>query len=225
MIVTLNEMERTCQKALRGAGAPPGIDDEGGAAAAWLEARGIPALGGLLAAMAAWDGDPSACHPERSSARAFDAGGRSAVFAGPGLAGLAAIAEAPYLEIAGLTEPRFLIPLAKTLCKDERSFFISWRHAGARIGADSGVALLGDWSAPPPGARRVRIGTECPDEELPLTCGAAEVEARYRDSLSRGLPVDENLWRKLAAYAHRTLVPASAASRAQGAGSQSSDNE
>ncbi|MCH6587654.1 MAG: DUF3726 domain-containing protein [Proteobacteria bacterium] len=46
MIVTLNEVQRTCQKAMSGAGAPAGVDDDAAMAAAWLEGRGLPALGG-----------------------------------------------------------------------------------------------------------------------------------------------------------------------------------
>ena len=84
MIVTLNEVQRTCQKAMSGAGAPAGVDDDAAMGAAWLEGRGLPALGAVAAALDRWAGDASSMAlaelPPEAGARRFDADWRSALF-------------------------------------------------------------------------------------------------------------------------------------------------
>ncbi|MCH8926941.1 MAG: DUF3726 domain-containing protein, partial [Proteobacteria bacterium] len=121
MIVTLNEVQRTCQKAMSGAGAPAGVDDDAAMAAAWLEGRGLPALGAVAAALDRWAGDASAMElaelPPEGGARRFDAAGRSALFVGGGLIDLAVAMAAETtavsgVEVAGVTDPRFFLPPA-----------------------------------------------------------------------------------------------------------------
>ncbi len=240
MIVTLNEIQRSCQKALSGAGAPPGIDDDAGAAVAWLESRGLAALGGVVAALERWAGDPGAAVIGGTAAGMFDAGGRSAVFLGPGLidavVSSATSQKSSRLDIRALTEPQFLIPLAESLCGLGWSFDIAWTAGGqasgtgAQLDSTAGVTLLGDWSRVPAGPAEVVVhcqeaGQAPFDSRLPVACGATELGARRAASLSTGLAVEDALWNKVSRYARRTLVPASAESRARGAGPGSSDNE
>ena len=52
----------------------------------------------------------------------------------------------------------------------------------------------------------------------------AELERRALHSVSHGIEVPDALWRRLLAFAGRTLVPASAASREQGAGGGAYDD-
>ena len=44
VIVSWNELQRTCQKAFRGLGVPAGADDDASFAVLWLQARGLDAL-------------------------------------------------------------------------------------------------------------------------------------------------------------------------------------
>ena len=53
MIVSWNELQRTCQKAFRGLGVPAGADDDSASAMLWLQARGLDALTPLGAALSA----------------------------------------------------------------------------------------------------------------------------------------------------------------------------
>ena len=84
MIVTLNEVEQWCLRAMAGSGAPSGVDEDAAAAAAWLTARGFLALEALIAALDRWRDDPSATELGETSSQSpvqrVDAGGRSAVF-------------------------------------------------------------------------------------------------------------------------------------------------
>ncbi len=239
MIVTLNEVQRTCQKAMSGAGAPAGVDDDAAMAAAWLEGRGLPALGAVAAALDRWAGDASAMElaelPPQAGARRFDAGGRSALFVGGGLIDLAVAMAADTtavssVEVAGVTDPLFFVPPAVVGARRDRTLRLSWTPpdgapcAGARVGPDSGAVLLGDWrDAAPGGPFQVSIqcgqaGSGQAPGALPTMLGQADLDARLTEVLAAGLSVDEGVWIRLSAYAARTLVPSSPESRARGAG-------
>ena len=232
MIVTLNEVQRTCQKAMSSAGAPAGVDDDAAMAAAWLEGRGLPALSAVAAALDRWAGDASAMKlaelPPAAGTRRFDAGGRSALFVGAGLIDLAVTMSG--VEVAGVTDPQFFVPPAVVCARRDRTLRLSWTRpegapcAGALVGPDSGAVLLGDWrNAAPGGPFQVSIqcaqagGGQAPGA-LPATLGQADLDARLSEALAAGLSVDDRVWARLSAYAARRLVPSSPESRARGAG-------
>ena len=239
MIVTLNEVQRTCQKAMSGAGAPAGVDDDAAMAAAWLEGRGLPALSAVAAALDRWAGDASAMAlaelPPQDGARRFDAGGRSALFVGGGLLDLAVALAAEStagssVEVAGVTDPEFFVPPAVVCARRDRTLRLSWRgpdgapRAGALVGPDSGAVLLGDWRNAAPGGP-VQVSIQCAQAgggqapgALPATLGQADLDARLSEALAAGLSVDDRVWARLSAYAARRLVPSSSESRARGAG-------
>ncbi len=239
MIVTLNEVQRTCQKAMSGAGAPAGVDDDAAMAAAWLEGRGLPALSAVAAALDRWAGDASAMAlaelPPAAGARRFDAGGRSALFVGGGLLDLAVALAAEStagssVEVAGVTDPEFFVPPAVVCARRDRTLRLSWRgpdgapRAGALVGPDSGAVLLGDWRNAAPGGP-VQVSIQCAQAgggqapgALPATLGQADLDARLSEALAAGLSVDDRVWAHLSAYAARRLVPSSSESRARGAG-------
>ncbi len=247
MIVTLNEVQRTCQKAMSGAGAPAGVDDDAALAAAWLEGRGLPALGAVAAALDRWAGDASVMAltelPPEAGARRFDAGGRSALLVGAGLIDLAVAVAAEStaettaettavsgVEVAGVTDPRFFLPPAVACARRDRTLRLSWKRpdgapcAGALVGPDSGAVLLGDWrNAAPGGPFQVSIqcgqagGRQAPGARA-ATLGPPDLDARLAETLAAGLSVDDRVWTRLSAYAARILVPSSPESRARGAG-------
>ena len=243
MIVTLNEVQRTCQKAMSSAGAPAGVDDDAAMAAAWLEGRGLLALSAVAAALDRWAGDASAMElaelPPAAGTRRFDAGGRSALFVGGGLIDLAVAMAAETtaettavssVEVARVTDPRLFVPLAIVCARRDRTLRLSWTRpegapcAGALVGPDSGAVLLGDWRNAAPGGP-VQVSIQCAQAgggqapgALPATLGQADLDARLSEALAAGLSVDDRVWARLSAYAARRLVPSSPESRARGAG-------
>ena len=235
MIVTLNELQRACQKAMSGAGAPAGHDDDAAGAAAWLEARGIPVLPAYAAALERWGGDPRADRLEESAPGVFHAGGRSGVFLGPHLIDLAVArasqAETAALRVAALRDPAFLLPWALDYRESELAFAITWGERAATTHLTAGARLYGEWDAAGEGPCDLVLECRLSSQDgtleiaLPMKQDSKALEARYRESLAGGLRVEDAAWRTIGRYAHKALVPASADSRARGAGSRASDNE
>jgi len=245
MIVTLNELQRACQKSLFGFPAPAGSDDDAAVAAVWLESRGLSALAPLVAALDRWRArgavdrlvPPDGVGPESP----VPASGASAVaLCGP-VVDLALVAAAraggtATLTVTDLRDPQFLLPLAaQLLCRGWR-WRILWGRgegpiAGAALSESAGTALLGAWDRPLPQdpfevTVTCRQGGVLPSQDAPAVAIAESVlTARRRATLAAGLELDDALWARLSAYAARALVPTSADSRARGAGMQASDND
>lgn len=246
MIVTLNEVEQWCLRAMAGSGAPPGIDEDAAAAATWLVARDFPALGRLISALDRWWCDPTATElrerPAPGRAHHFDALGRSGVFlAGilidQALAEAARSGEPARVEVLGLTDPLFLLPLALGYVGRGWALELSWRASdasaavGARVGVD-GPSMLGDEHGlldPNPVSLwitcRHRSQTVPAGPALPVAVSADALARRYTATLEQGLDVPEETWTALKTQGMHALVPASAQSRARGAGAEMSDNE
>ena len=249
MIVTLNEIQRACQKALAGCGVPAGIDDEAGSAAAWLEARGLQGIGPVVAALDRWARDETAARLVPSScdgdSLAFAADGRSAVYLDSLLLDAAVAAAAKSggtsrLGISGLADPWFLLPPARLLQAHGWSFALDWiwedgARAAALVRDEEGTSLLGDWpdsAAGQPCSCEVRCHGGAHGalflgdiESLEPVIREEGLEARARAALARGIEVDEDRWRRLSDYARRALVPATAESRARGAGVVGSERD
>ncbi|MFQ5773674.1 MAG: DUF3726 domain-containing protein [Kiloniellaceae bacterium] len=250
MIVTLNELERTCQRAMCALGAPAGVDEDAASAAAWLEARGLPALQALVRALDRWGGDPTAANltdlSERSDTRRLDAAGRSAAFVAGAIIDIAVAAAAEHggaatVTVEALADRQFLLPVADRRRSRGWSFRLLWGRrsnrpgAGARVDPDTGIRLFGDWNSLPVGeasdttiACRKAPSTARPcasGEALQVTRQAADLDARLAAVLAAGLTVDDDVWRRLATHAKRALVPSSHDSRVRGAGPAASDNE
>jgi len=117
---TLNEVQRICQKAAEGAGAPAGLDMDAAKGAAWLLAHDLPALAALADDLSRFADLAAACRFERSELQAdavVDAAGKSGAVMAPLLIDLlvaraARGGEPGRLRISGLTAPQFLLPPA-----------------------------------------------------------------------------------------------------------------
>jgi len=245
MIVTLNELQRACQKACFGFPTPAGTDDDAALAAVWLESRGLPALRPLVAALDRWEvnGVPDRLVEIENpvGAQRVTASGASAIAVGGALTDLALAAAAraegvATLTISALRDPEFLVPLAAQRLSDGRCWHILWgdrqrQIAGAALSEKAGIVLLGDCPPLPPETAYEVALTCCRDSALPADGAPAaaldpdELAARRRAALAAGLEVDAALWARLNVYAARALVPASTESRARGAGARSSDND
>ena len=243
MIVSWNELQRTCQKAFRGLGVPSGTDDDGAFAVLWLQTRGLDALTPLEAALAALEDTPP--HPlvlrhHDHGVDVLDAGGQPAVAVASDALDVA-IARAFDHEgraevlLVGVEGGIFLAgALAERPIPGCRGR-VEWRDGGTRrtleLASDRECRLctaLTDEDEPndalPRDAVRMLIdgaaGERWLQQRAPwrTDVDGAELARRAAHSVTHGIEVPEALWTRLLAYAGRTLVPATRESRERGAG-------
>ncbi|NNE23058.1 MAG: DUF3726 domain-containing protein [Rhizobiales bacterium] len=195
MKTSFDEIRKIAFRALDSAGAPAGIDDDGGWACAWLEAAGYPGLQ-MLAQFFDDDGGPDAFGGVESIAGGeIAAGGRSAIT-------LAAL----IVEYASMrTEPVTVRQLAHA------PFLIA--HA-ARL-AEHGTNLIVD---------PVREAI-CDVTIRHAGDGYAKQRTRTHEAISEGLDVDKDAFERVYAYSRRILVPQSETSLLSGAGAGLTDND
>ena len=243
MIVSWNELQRTCQKAFRGLGVPAGADDESSFAVLWLEARGLDALTPLDAALSALEhATPRPLRPGRREGEVdvLDAGGQPAVsIASDALD----FADAHAVEGGGRAEVLLVRVeggcfVAGALAQrpvSRRRARVEWRDEetqfGLEVAPDGACRLFAaplDRAAADAGLGResTRIVIDGSDRarwtewNSPqcVTTNDAALENRAMHSVTHGIDVPDALWTRLLAFAKRTLVPATHASRERGAG-------
>ena len=244
MIVSWNELQRTCQKALRGLGVPAGADDDAAFAVLWLQARGFDALTPLDAALSALERTPP--RPLRLERRddgvdVLDAAGQPAVSVASDALDLALARafEQGACSDALLTRVEGGIVVAGTLPQrpipGDRRAEVHWRERGVRCrldiaadgecrvctttgqGAEHGLGLGRDAVRIVLGEPRRGQGAER-GLSWSIDADHGTLEHRAMDSVTRGIEVPGALWTRLLEFAKRTLVPASNASRERGAG-------
>ncbi len=243
VIVSWNELQRTCQKAFRGLGVPAGADDDASFAVLWLQARGLDALTPLDAALSALESAvprPVAVVGRTDGVDMLDAGGQPAVSVASDAIDFAvarAVESAARADVL-LTGVEGAILVAGALAQRSgcgRCSRVEWRDGERRFRLDlasDGACRLSLASfdrerlRPGFGRRSVRIAVDGPDESRWMECGScwrieadeAELERRATRSVARGIEVPGALWTRLLVFAKRTLVPATHASREWGAG-------
>ena len=245
MIVSWNELQRTCQKAFRGLGVPAGADDDASFAVLWLQARGLDALTPLDEALSALE--HTAPRPlelglsgGRDGVDVLDAGGQSAVSVASDAIDFAvarAVESAARADVL-LTGVEGAILVAGALAQRPgcgRCSRVEWRdgegHLRLDLASDGACRLsLASFDRerlrPGLGRQSVRIAADGPDGSRWMTCGPcwrieageAELDRRATQSVARGIEVPGALWTRLLVFAKRTLVPATHASRERGAG-------
>ena len=243
MIVSWNELQRTCQKAFRGLGVPAGADDDASFAVLWLQARGLDALTPLDAALSALE--RAAPHPLRLQGNedqvdVLDAGGQPAVSVASDALD---VAVARAVEGGGRAEVLlvrvegggFVAGALAQRALFGRRIRVEWREGETQFGlvvASDGACRLAatpsDRAADDGGAGRetVRIVIDGPgrtrwmewNSPQDVTTDEAVLESRAIHSVTHGIYVPDALWARLLAFAKRTLVPATHASRERGAG-------
>ena len=247
MIVSLNELQRTCQKAFRALEVAAGADDDGAFAVLWLQARGLDALTPLDAALDALERTPP--RPLLVPARRADGG--DVLYAGQPAVSIASDAFDFALACAGMRGMR--VEVLVTAVKDGIFFagalprrspagyqiWVQWRDAEARRGIDvnpNGERCLYTMSDAAPdaapaddaqdGGELARHAVRIIVDESHRRRGAqwridadeAQLERRAVDCATHGIEVPDALWARLLAFAKRTLTPMSDASRERGAG-------
>jgi hypothetical protein len=218
MIVALNEIESTVAKAARGAGYAWGLAEEAAQAARWLAANHLcwlPVLVELLERPAGWPAEPTLdLAASELRPRAKD-GLLDPLVAGALLSDLAALLpdEPAELAIGPVACPLLLLPfIARVAWRRETALQVWWSGAGVLVGAAGAVTAKGSGLTLP---RTERALCRAPDGSLP----------RIRPPRPGGREVDDALWARLGVLAARTYVPASEASRIEGAGAGVSDND
>ena len=243
MIVSWNELQRTCQKAFRGLGVPAGVDDDSAFAVLWLQARGLDALTPLEAALSALERSipcPLRLGRLDGGVDVLDAGGQPAVSVASDALDFA-VARAVEREARAevlLTGVECGVFVAGALAQRPvtgQCARVEWYDGDSRyrlrVAANGECRLC---TAPADHAGRdgrhprhaVRIvidgspGVACMERGSPecIHVDEAELEHRAMRSVSHGIDVPDALWTRLLAFAKRTLVPASHASRERGAG-------
>ena len=215
MLCSLNEIRALATGAARGAGLPWGVADEAGRAARWLEARGLSglsALDGALDSMAATDWRRGFPVPEGAVWRA-ESGEMEGLLAGMTLADRAGgplpFSGGSALVLAGVRRPLLAVPFL------------------AGVAEVSGARLTVSLGARTPA---IAIGPQSVSEACLALAGLAFAETvRIEKSgdgamphdlprLDGSIPVDREVYARLARRAARTHVPESAESRERGAG-------
>ena len=243
MIVSWNELQRTCQKAFRGLGVPAGADDDASFAVLWLQARGLDALTPLEGALSALESvapRPLQVVGREDGVDVLDGGGQPAVSVASDAIDFAvarAIESAARAE-ALLTGVEGAILAAGALAQRPgcgRCSRVEWRDDERQFRLDlasDGACRLSQASfdhgrlRPGLGRRSVRIVIDGPDGSRWMECGPCwridadetELDHRATRSVTRGIEVPGALWTRLLVFAKRTLVPATHASRERGAG-------
>lgn len=245
---SLNEIERICQKAAEGAGAPAGLDSDAAKGAAWLLAHELPALADLADDLTRFADLAAACRFERSAFagdRVIDAGDKAGAVVAPLLIDLlvaraALDGRAGRLRVNGLSAPLFLLPPAVGHAGEGWSFRLSlaageWRSivrvatggTAEILASDSDTATLfetgTEWSLEAVCA--TDHVTDPEENELGRILDGDRFEAAARQSLAEGVAPDPEAWQRLQTLATKVLVPATEQSHLMGAGSLASDNE
>jgi hypothetical protein len=217
MTWSLSELESEARKAIRGAGLPWGLAEEGGKAVRWLAAHGIdplPALADVLERHDRRERITSACR--------FTETGRLT-------------ADAPLCPIT----------LGATLCDDAdrltTNAFVAGPVARPLLLAPfvaAAARILGRPSQLEADGTRIVLD-ECGDPSSDLAMldvlDAGEIRCAaiadgpstspVKAASTRGIATDPQAWQRIAAYGHRTYVPASERSRREGAGAGLIDND
>lgn len=210
VLLSLNEVEALCMKAARGAGFDWGIAEEAGAAAAWLCARGIDGAAALLSHLDWMEGRTWDEVRPMSTALPRPRGGGTLCPLALGTA-LADGSVLPGAAPGVVHAPVLLLPFLHALAAAQGcTLAAAWDGVTVTVGPDG--TLAGD------GAALAATATARPDlsarAEAPAAAGAAPDR----------LPLSPATLAGLEAYALRTTVPASGASRAD-AGAAGGDND
>ncbi len=207
MIVSLNEAEVMATKAAWGAGRPWGLAQDAGRAMSTLEAMRLPGAAFLLDLLIATDGVPcEKLRPVSTQSEWWQADRPMCpVLVGAFISDLGAQSEE--LKLRQVHAPLLLVPFC-LMAFDNVVF--NWSGCTIRS-SDEGFLVHG------------ALNAEVADQVSIDKCEPAEeVTHRWQPG---AVDIADEIWEALSAFAHRTYVPASEASRLKGAGAGLTDND
>jgi Protein of unknown function (DUF3726) len=235
MRLSANDIYRMAQRAVEGAGAPPGLDVDAARAVEWLELAGLPGVAALAADLDAGLAAPAACRLEAETPSSLVFATASAMLVGAMAVEWAAAGAPGRQRVEGLVSPMGLLLEAEGRAGDCGGLALALLgaagvvEAAAHFPAEAPGLLAGDWALPDraprtlliaSGAAAARLHAETPAGLDPSRPVAVARQAHLRE----GVEMDEAIWRRLSAHAARIFVPPSAVSRARGAGSGAVDD-
>jgi len=207
MIVSLNEAEVMATKAAWGAGRPWGLAQDAGRAVSTLEAMRLPGAESLLDVLVATDG--VACEKLRPASVQTECWQAERpmcpVLVGAFISDLGAQSEE--VRLRQVHAPLLLVPFC-LMAFDNVVF--NWSDCTIRS-SDEGLFVYG------------ALNAKVVDQVSIDDCEPAE-EPTHRWHPG-AVDIGDEIWEALSAFAHRTYVPASEASRLKGAGAGLTDND
>jgi len=236
MHVSLNEIQRLCQKAAEGAGVPVGLGAEVAQATSWLLAHGFSVLNSLATTLENLTEQSYRFSAAELRSDTLYASTKAAPLIIPGLVDLLIARSPAKLTVHNLDSPCYLLPTMLRYATEGcyLSFELSL-PAGQRFVVNTnsaGLVMLGSENnyhalLEPERVSAVGVaGEHCFADRAGLSVSldqSALASANARSHAS-GVQVDSRSWQRLHALALKVLVPSSASSR-QGAGALSSDTE
>lgn len=215
IVVSLAEIDAMGRKAARGAGHAWGMAEEAGRAARWLAAYRLPGPQRLAALLDVCDGAVSERAPVKTEPRWHAASGMlCGITCGSAISDRAAdIAAGEAFELEAVAEPLMILPFLCRVARD-LDFGVEFTVGDTRLVATpEGPVWPGPSNPDIPAASPVNVRR---------ADGAAGTLRRHTPE---GYAVPVAVWRTLDAYAARTYVPATEASRVSGAGAGTMDND
>lgn len=239
MRVSRNEVYRMAQRALDSVGAAYGVDRDGAAAVAWLEARGLPGVELLVAAL---DRLPGAFEPlepprEEDGRSVIDLAGRPSLACPGTLIDYADLVadQGRALVVHSCRWPIFLLAAAAQRPEGSRPLTLRWspgegcitgvvhsgsscRIVGEGLSGDLAQALR-DGSPADVTVTASRSNVRTTERATPAqVLGAEALDEALQRSLADGIAVDPAVWTRASEAAKQVLVPPSDTSRSRGAG-------
>jgi hypothetical protein len=213
---SITETQANVMKAVRGAYLPWGLAQDAARATSWLERHDLPGLNAIAGLVARNDGrSAQELSPENfaNSPWAAPSGALCPLICGAYLSDCAATGNHQInIEFAEIAYPLLLVPFAAIAATKENPVAICWEGFEIICAGDAAVMKSGESPTNPPLVKWVKISPSQWQEENPVaTKTRANPSAETADILAR--------------FAHRTYVPATEASRLQGAGSGLNDND
>ncbi|MHB9841984.1 DUF3726 domain-containing protein [Paraburkholderia terrae] len=236
MKMAMNELAALCRAALEGSGWQQGDYEDAADAAVWLQAAGFGGVEALKGLLGAATGERYAVQTRFESKPTFERA--------PGLVGCLLAFELAWAQasrngigvvrVEDALAPRLALYGIRMMSARGRRFDLTWHEAGSQhfattAGHDAFPSYLGRVAREKPDGAAIMVCCRTIDT-LPLPFDIAndlrdevsptEFEARYYETLWRGVELDNTQLARLGEWKSRVLVEATAASRAHGAGGQ-----
>lgn len=227
MICSLNQIEQTSRKAVRGAGLPWGLADDAGKAVRWLHTYGINGVAALAGLLVRYDFDGHLNGGEAAPASL------SGVWRAPGGvldplltgASLSDCLDRPgdaRIETGAIARPVLAAGFIGNVAEiADRAFTLTWPEV--RLCCRRGGLWM---EGAPPAVEIASAGFLCCRQLDDQRCTfQRDFAGRHRAPRIAEAEVEAAAWARLEQYAHRTYVEATDASRMAGAGAGLHDND
>ena len=235
MIVSLNEVAITAQKATAGCGHPFGIAEEMGFATRWLCARGLRGAEKLIHSLEQFKAVELNLSETADNVAIGGAEGIAipSLVLAPSVADLlvAHRADKKIITVGTLAHPLMLLPFLARIATDSKRVNVSWssidgdsvmvefNRDGAQIYADNSFSLI------QARADNVVCRWGALETTSPVLYTRAALAEQRNAVIASGCTLSDSAWQKLQVFAHNTYVPISEQSRLSGAGAGLTDND